>query len=155
MEAILRPVGLLAEMERDPGDEGGAESVAELAQWGELAGVDSLGCLDLEGDDTAVVPFEDEIDLVAVPSAPMPDTGDAVEPGEDEPTWPPVPIELRLDGVEHQRHVLVLVDAHGLGSGDERRGIGRDDVTDGDVHLRNWRALFCGSGATYGVELER
>jgi hypothetical protein len=32
-----------------------------------------------------------------------------------------------------QRHMSVLVDAHGLGSGDERGGIGRDGVTGGGV----------------------
>lgn len=59
----------------------GTQGIVELAQRSKPTEFDSLRGLDLERDDTTVVPFDDEVHLVVVAGPPMADAGDPVEPG--------------------------------------------------------------------------
>jgi hypothetical protein len=64
-------VGPLAGVQRDAGNEGVTECVAELAKPAEVTSGYASGGLDLERDHGAVVTFDDQVDLVSVIGAPV------------------------------------------------------------------------------------
>lgn len=77
MDAVLCRVSDLAEMECDAGDEGCPESIPQPPEPGQLFAVHLLARLDLDGDNGAVMAFQNEVDLVIVTGAPVTRRGGA------------------------------------------------------------------------------
>lgn len=71
MDAILRFVADLAEVEGDSRHERCPESIPELPQTGELLPFRPLAGLDFDTDDGSVVTLQDEVDLLVIAGAPV------------------------------------------------------------------------------------
>ena len=62
-KAVAEGEGLLAGVEHVPGDQAAAEAVGEVAQAGQVLGVDGGAGLDLDGQHPAVGGLQDGVDL--------------------------------------------------------------------------------------------
>ena len=71
MNAVGVGIGSLAGGQDDPGAESGPQGVAELFQARHVGPGGPLVCLDLKGEDVAVVELGDEVDLGSVAGAPV------------------------------------------------------------------------------------
>jgi hypothetical protein len=81
VKAVVVGVGVAPEVQHRTAQKPVAERIAQLAQAAELGGPRALPGLHLDGGDRSVVAFEDQIDLVAVVSAPVPDcAGVSIQP---------------------------------------------------------------------------
>ena len=71
---VLVAVGILAGIEDDGFLQAGAESLFQEAQAVQVFAANAGSCLDLEGDDLAVVALEDEVYFVAALGPEVPDS---------------------------------------------------------------------------------
>lgn len=80
VDPVLGALGLLADVERNTGDEESPSSSRSVLGPFRSFPATLVPALTLDGDDPAVVEFEDQVDLDAVVGAPVAGAGDCREP---------------------------------------------------------------------------